>query len=118
MAEAGVAIVTATTNSPSHGAGALAAVRIAAGRALGAPAAVRIAAEGRLCLAEERSGLIRQFQSFTKRSVSQLQVQQEKIIRENRFQGGRKSALSGCNSHFHMYAKTQLGRCAARKSAF
>ena len=47
-----------------------------------------------------------------------VQVQQEKIIRENRFQGGRKSALSGCNSHFHMYAKTQLGRCAARKSAF
>ena len=32
-----------------------------------------------------------------------IQVQQEKIIRENRFQGGRKSALSGCNSHFHMY---------------
>ena len=40
-------------------------------------------------------------------SVS-LQVQQEKIIRENRFQGGRKSALSGCNSHFHMYAKTPI----------
>jgi hypothetical protein len=35
-------------------------------------------------------------------------VQQEKIIRENRFQGGRKSALSGCNSHFHMYAKTPI----------
>ena len=47
-----------------------------------------------------------------------LQVQIEKIIRENRFQGGRKSTLSGCNSHFHMYAKTQLGRCAAHKSAF
>ena len=29
-------------------------------------------------------------------------------IRENRFQGGRKSALNGCNSHFHMYAKTPI----------
>jgi hypothetical protein len=37
-----------------------------------------------------------------------VQVQQEKIIRENRFQGGRKSALCGCNSHFHMYAKTPI----------
>ena len=40
------------------------------------------------------------------------------LFGENRFQSGRKSALSGCNSHFHMYVKTQLGRCAARKSAF
>jgi len=29
-------------------------------------------------------------------------------LRENRFQGGRKSALNGCNSHFHMYAKTPI----------
>ena len=47
-----------------------------------------------------------------------VQVQQEKIIPENCFQGGRKSALRVCNGHFHMYAKTQLGRCVARKSAF
>ena len=47
-----------------------------------------------------------------------LQVQQEKIIPENCFPGGRKSALRRCNGHFHMYAKTQLGRCVARKSAF
>ena len=40
--------------------------------------------------------------------ISGIQVQQEKIIRENRFQGGRKSALNGCNSHFHMYAKTPI----------
>ena len=40
--------------------------------------------------------------------LERVQVQQEKIIRENRFQGGRKSALNGCNSHFHMYAKTPI----------
>jgi hypothetical protein len=47
-----------------------------------------------------------------------IQVQIEKIIRENRFQGGRKSALSGCNSHFHMYAKTQLAAARPVKVRF